>query len=168
MSKVKVQSPVQNPIVHLPSYKKWRVPGTYVDQVVGSLGLTLMYPNGVRKWYHYTDNIGRAALLPHLILKSDLYKADAFTCINYAFEVWNVCGKTYGLNTWVPVIGKIPGTTVRHAWNLIMVGDETGLLKEEFTYFEPNNGWEMGQLLELAYQSFPIGEEGYTGEFILY
>ena len=167
MSKIKVQQPVI-PIVHLPSYKKWKVPGTYVDQVVKSLGLQLLYPNGVRKWYAYTNSDGRAALLPHLLQKSDLYKPDAFTCINYAYEVWNICGKTYELNTWVPIIGKIPGYSDRHAWVLIMVGNETGLLKSEFTYFEPNDGWEMGKPLEMAYQSFPIGAEGYAGEFIFY
>ena len=168
MSKVKVQSPVQNPIVHLPSYKKWKVPVSYVNQVVKELGLEFLYPSGVHAWYVYTNNEGRAALLPHLLQKSDLYKPDAFTCINYSFEVWNICGKEYGLNTWVPVIGRIPNYPDRHAWILIMVGDETGLKKELFTYFEPNDGWDMGLELETAYQSFPIGEEGYAGEFIFY
>ena len=167
MSKIKIQIPVQNPIVHLPSYRKWKVPGGYVDQVVKTLDLKLLYPNGVHKWYTYTDNDGRAVLLPHLLQKSDLYKESVFTCINYAFRVWNEASDKYGLNTWVPVIGRLPGSTVRHAWNLIMVGNGTGLLKAQFTYFEPNDGFEMGEL-EMAYQSFPIGEEGYTGEFIFY
>lgn len=159
---------VQPPIVHLPSYKQWKVPVNYVDQIVQSLGLQLLYLNGVHAWYTYTDNEGRAALLPHLLQKSNLYEPGVFTCINYAFRVWNLCGELYGLNTWVPIIGRIPNYEVRHAWVLIMVGDEYGLHSGLFTYFEPNDGWDMGVELENAYQSFPIGQEGYQGEFLFY
>jgi len=122
----------------------------------------------VHKWYSYTNSDGRAVLLPHLLQKSDLYKPSIFTCINYAFEVWNICGRTYELNTWVPVIGRISDSNARHAWILIMVGDETGLKKDEFLFFEPNDGWEMGKQLELAYQAFPVGAEDYQGEMIFY
>jgi len=158
---------VQSPIVTLPSYKKWKVPVTYVDQLVKQLGFRLLYPNGVHAWYSYTDVDGIAKLLPDLLLKSSLYKTDVFTCINYAYKVWNVCAEKYSLNTWVPVIGHKAGTDVRHAWNLIMVGDKTGLKKEDFLFFEPNSEWDMGEL-EMAYQAFPIGEEGYTGEYVFY
>ena len=165
MSKIKVQQP----IIHTPAFKVWETPRSCVDQIIRNLGLDPLYTNGVHKSYFYTDNEGRAQLLPHLIQKSSLYKPSAFTCIQYAFKVWTLCGEIYGLNTWVPIIGRIPNyETGKHAWTLIMVGDKDGLKPGEFNYFEPNEGWEMGETLELVYQSFPIGAEGYTGELIFY
>jgi len=47
------------------------------------------------------------------------------------------------------------------------MGNEGGLKTDQFLFFEPNDGWEMGDL-ELAYQSFPLGKEGYTGEMIFF
>lgn len=163
MSKLKVQEPV----IHIPTFKKWGVPRSYVTGIVSDLGLELLYP-GVHALYWYTDPEGCSKLIPHLLLKSGLYKKDVFTCINYAYKVWNEASSRYGLNTWVPVIGKIPGYEPKHAWSLILVGNETGLIVDDFLYFEPNDGWEMGIKLEAAYQAFPIGEEGYKGEMIFY
>lgn len=166
MSKLKIQEPVL-PIVHLPSYRKWGVPGHYVSQIVKQLGFEPLYP-GVHAWYWYTNEKGCVELLPHLILKSGLYKKDIFTCINYAFKGWNECSSRFGLNTWVPLIGRIPGVDVKHAWILIMIGDEMGLHPDKFLYFEPNDGYSFGVELETAYQAFPIGEEGYQGELLFY
>ena len=153
---------------HLPSIQKWSVPHTTVESAVSTLGLKLLYPRGVHDWYYYTGVDGSTKLLPDLILASSLYKKDTFTCINYAFKVWNECSSRYGINTWVPVIGKIPDIESRHAWILIMLGDENGLDLNKFLYFEPNDGWEMGAELEMTYQAFPIGKENYKGEMIFY
>ena len=155
-----------SPIIHTPSFTKWQIPRSTVVQAIESLGLQPLYP-GVHMWYRYTDQQGVAKLLPNLILKSSLYKQSTFTCINYAFKVWNEVASRFGLNTWVPVIGRIPNVSVRHAWNLILMGDETGLKTDQFLFFEPNDGWKMGEL-ELAYQAFPLGEEGYSGEMVFF
>lgn len=163
MSQVKTTAPV----IHIPSFKKWGIPRHYVTQAIKELGLGELYP-GVHSWYWYTDEDGVAVLLPNLILKSSLYKKDKFTCINYAYKVWNECSQRFGLNTWLPVIGRIPDVEVRHAWNLIIVGDENGLLHDKFLFFEPNDGWIFNMELETAYQAFPIGEEGYKGELVFY
>lgn len=163
MSKIKVQQPV----VHLPSFKRWAVPRGYVQEVITALGLEPLYP-GVHNWYWYTDLDGCSKLLPHLLQKSDLYKKDIFTCINYAFKVWLMASSGYNLNTWLPVVGRIPNYMVCHAWNTILLGNELGLIRDHFLYFEPNDGWAMGTELETAYQAFSIGEEGYTGEKIFY
>ena len=164
MSTITVRQPVQ----HIPRFRKWLVSRTAVGQAIAPFGLEPIYPYGVHASYIYTDDDGVAALLPNLILKSSLYKEHVFSCINYAFEVWQICGKRYGLNTWVPVIGRIPNYEDRHAWVLIMVGNEHGLIPDKFLYFEPNDGWMMGKELEAAYQAFPIGSEGYKGELIFY
>lgn len=160
MSRLKVQ----HPIVHTPSFQKWKVSTSYVDQKVKELGLEPLYPNGAHAWYAYTNEEGVANLLPHLI-QSYIYQ---FTCINYAFRVWNLATELYGLNTWSVVVGRIPDCESRHAWNLIMVGDENGLNLDKFLYFEPNDTWQMSEEIELAYQAFPIGEADYKGEFIFY
>jgi len=119
MSQFKIkEEPV--PIIHIPSFNKWKVPRSYVVQIVESLGLQVLYP-GVHAWYSYTDQQGIAKLLPNLILKSSLYKQSIFTCVNYAFKAWNEVATRFDLNTWVPVIGRIPNASVRHAWNLILV-----------------------------------------------
>ena len=163
MSQIKTQQPV----IHIPSFKKWGVQRYYVQQAIKELGLEELYP-GVHQWYWYTNEDGVAVLLPYLILKSSLYKKDRFTCINYAYKVWNECSQRFDLNTWVPIIGRIPNVEVRHAWDLILVGNENGLLPDKFLYFEPNDGWEFNIELETAYQAFPIGEEGYKGEMVFY
>lgn len=157
----------QNPVIHIPSFKRWATTRATVSQKLEALGLQPLYP-GVHGTYLFTDTEGCSKLLPNLILKSDLYKAPTFTCINYAFRVWNEVANRYGLNTWVPVIGRIPNYEPRHAWILVLLGDEYGLDLDKFLYFEPNDGWQMGTEIELAYQAFPIGEEGYKGELVFY
>jgi hypothetical protein len=158
---------VKNPVVHTPTFNIWIASRTDVRAVVLELGLEELYPYGVHGSYAYTDLDGAAVLLPHLLLKSDLYKPARFTCINYAFKLWNECSSRYELNTWVPVIGSIPSSPPKHSWTLILLGNESGIKTEYCRYLEPNDGWEMGEL-EAAYQAFPIGEEGYNGEMVLY
>lgn len=155
-------------VEHIPTFKRWVTSRSDVTDKLAALGLEPLYPNGVHSQYYYTDEDGGAKLLPDLILASSLYKANVFTCLNYAFKVWNECSRRYDLNTWVPVIGRIPNYEPRHAWILTMLGDENGLNLDKFLYFEPYDGWEMGIELENAYQAFPIGEEGYRGELIFY
>ena len=158
---------IDDGITHIPSIKRWQVSRDVVSGKIATLGLEPLYP-GVHADYRYTDEEGGANLLPHLVLKSSLYKP-TFTCINYAFRVWDLCGSLYGLNTWVPVIGKIPAAPdVRHAWILILLGDILGIDLDRSLYFEPNSGFEMGTELEMAYQAFPIGEAGYKGEMAFY
>ena len=165
MSKIKVQQPK---LIHTPNIKRWATTRATISQKIEELGLEPLYPGGVHQTYYFTDVDGCSKLLPNLILKSDLYKASIFSCINYAFKVWNECSERYELNTWLPVIGRIPNYPVRHAWNLILLGDEGGIDLGLSLFFEPNDGWQMGTELENAYQAFPIGEEGYTGEKIFY
>ncbi|MBA7681915.1 hypothetical protein ES703_90259 [subsurface metagenome] len=162
MSKLKVQ-----PVIHTPSFKRWATTRAAVSQKLEALNLQPLYPGGVHQTYFFTDVDGCSKLLPNLMLKSDLYKP-TFTCINYSFKVWNECSKRYGLNTWIPVIGRIPNYTVRHAWNLLLIGDEHGINLDLCLYFEPNSGFGFGEEIELAYQAFPIGGEGYRGEMIFY
>lgn len=164
MSKLKGQQP----IIHIPSFNKYEASRFEVTQKLQGLGLEPLYPDGVHGGYFYTDVEGAVKLLPNLIMASDLYKTKIFTCINYAFRVWNECSRRYDLNTWLPVIGRIPNYEPRHAWNLLLIGDEDGINLDLCLYFEPNDGWEMGTELEAAYQAFPIGEEGYRGEMVFY
>jgi hypothetical protein len=165
LSKLKWQD---DPVIHIPTFKTWIASRSDVRNVVRALGLEEMMPYGVHGSYAYTDPDGAAKLLPNLLLKSNLYKTARFTCINYAFKVWNECSQRYELNTWVPIIGDIPSSPPQHSWTLILLGDESGIKKEYCLYFEPNDGWDMGQPLEMAYQAFPIGEEGYVGQKVFY
>ena len=156
-------------VAHVPSFKKYVASRTDMANLARALGLQELWPYGVHNNYYYTDKSGVVALLPNLILKSNLYRVDKFTCINYAFKVWLECADRYELNTWVPVIGSVPGVVgMKHAWTLILLGDESGIKQADCLYFEPNDGWAMGAELEAAYQAFPIGQLGYAGEKVFY
>jgi len=50
----------------------------------------------------------------------------------------------------------------------LLIGDEHGINLDLCLYFEPNSGFGFGEEIELAYQAFPIGGEGYRGEMIFY
>lgn len=167
MSRIKFASPV----IHTPKFNRWVIGRLALfDQLKADFpGLEFMYPYGLHNNYFYTDLAGVASLVPDLILNSNLYKEDIFTCFQYAARVWLTAAERYELNTWPPLIGSVKGFPIKHGFNLIMIGDEEGI--KDYRLFEPNDGFDFSNEwgIELpTYQVFPVGEEGYTPEKILY
>lgn len=147
MSRVKVTSP----IIHTPSFKTYQIANFALKKTLDDLGLDmpmLMLDN----WYYYTDVEGWSKLLPDLMVKSSLYKADKYDCDDYAWKAKMTCIERYELNAMAFAIGDIPEG--RHSFCLIYDGDS-------WLTFEPNSGFG------LAGQAFPIGENGYKPELVL-
>jgi len=163
MSKIKVQSPVQNPIIHLPSYKTWGVDRYYFVSKLKALGIEPFPADKdiiLAQWYYYTDAEGWSKLLPDLVLKSSLYQPNKFKCVQYAWLAWLNCIQRYGLNSLCPCIDKnVAGDTQRaHAYNIFPIGDATGI--QDLMLFEPNEGYEYSGSAIL------IGAEGYIPELV--
>jgi len=147
MSKFKVQQP----LIHIPSFKTYYVSGSFLKEEIESLGFTV--PMGrLDSQYYYTDLEGWGAILWDLVFNSNLYKADRFDCENYALKAMTLCAERYGLNTMGLVIGDIPQG--RHGFNIFYHGDG-------FMLWEPNDGFPYSG------SPFEIGEHGYRPDMVL-
>jgi hypothetical protein len=96
-------------------------------------------------WYYYTDDVGWANVLYHLVFSSSLYKPDRFDCEKYGLKAMITCSEEYGLNALCLAIGDMP--LGRHGFNIFFLGDG-------FMLFEPNRGFEWAGIME-------IGDNGY-------
>ena len=127
MSKFKVQQPV----IHLPSFKEYKISGAELARKYERLGVEMPFPRS-DNWYYHSDDVGWAKILPDLVIKSSLYKEDKFDCEDYALRAQGACAERYGLNTLRYTYGKMP--LGAHGFNSFWVGDR-------FMVFEPNEGF---------------------------
>jgi hypothetical protein len=141
MSRIKVQ----NPIKHIPSFKRYSIGINEMQNLLTALGLEI--PFGLwQTEYFYTDLESWGKILWDLVFSKDLYKADISDCDWYATKAWVKCREIYRLNTLMVVTGPTP--LGYHAWNMLYYG-------EGFMLWEPNDGFEFSGGL------FEIGEYGY-------
>jgi len=142
---------LQQPMVHLPSFKVYQVTGLFLKAEIETLGLEI--PLGMLDGqYYHTDFEGWGKVLYNLTFSSGLYKKDKFDCENYALKAMNLCAERYGLNTLALVIGSIPQG--RHGFNMFYFGDG-------FRLWEPNMGFDWSG------EPFEIGEYGYQSDKVL-
>ena len=147
MSNIKVQTP----IIHIPSFKEYKISGLELMGKIEGLGLEI--PLGMLDWtYYFTDLEGWGKVLYDLVFSSNLYKEDRFDCENYSIKAFNECAERYGLNTLGVVIGDT--SAGRHGFNMFYHGDG-------FMLWEPNEGFPFSG------GAFEIGEYDYLPEVIL-
>jgi len=127
MSRLKVQQP----IVHTPSFKEYKISGPELAKKYEGLGIEMPFPRS-DNWYYHSDAEGWAKILPDMVIKSSLFKPDRTDCDWYARKAFVVCCERYGLNTLLYTYGKMP--LGPHGFNSFWVGDGMML-------FEPNEGF---------------------------
>lgn len=150
MSKIKVQQPV----IHTPSFKEYKISGAELAKKYETLGVEMPFPRS-DSWYYHSDAEGWAKVLADLVIKSNLYKEDRFDCEDYALKAQVTCAERYGLNTLRYTYGKMP--LGFHGFNSLWAGDRIML-------FEPNEGffdYLDGNLV------FELGENGYEPKAVL-
>ena len=128
MSKIKVQ----NPIVHTPSFREYKISGQDLMAKYQGLGLDIRVPPS-DNWYYHTDDVGAASLISSLVLKSSLYKEDRRDCDWYAKKAYVTCCELFDLNSLLETRGQMP--LGYHAFLTWWVGDR-------FIIFEPNEGFK--------------------------
>jgi len=146
MSKIKVQQP----IVHLPSFKEYKISGAELAKKYEALGVKMPFPRS-DSWYYHTDEEGWVKILGDLVFKSSLYKTDRFDCEDYALRAQGVCAERYGLNTLRYTYGMMP--LGAHGFNSCWTGDR-------FLLFEPNEAFSGSPYFE-------VGENGYKPMAVL-
>ena len=129
MSKISLQ----NPVVHTPSFKEYKISGQELRKKYEGLGIEI-WPMSYY-WYFHTDAEGWAKLLTHLVIKSSLYVPDRRTCAWYAKKAAVLCDELFKLNTLPETWGKMP--LGYHAFNTFWTGDSIMIL-------EPNEGFSDG------------------------
>lgn len=127
MSKIKVQQPV----IHIPSFKEYRISSIELARRYEALGVEMPFPRS-DSWYYHSDREGWAEILPHLVIKSSLYKPDKRDCDWYARKAYVTCCELYELNTLLYTYGMMP--LGAHGFNSFFEGDT-------FMLFEPNEGF---------------------------
>ena len=143
MSQVKIKQP----IVHIPSFKEYKISGLELAGKYIELGTEIPFPRS-DNWYYYTDIDGWAKLIPHLLIKSSLYKPDRFDCEDYAMKAQTLCAELFGLNTLRYTYGTMP--LGAHGFNSFYVGDG-------FLLFEPNSGFSVDPVFEIGeYQPISV------------
>ena len=153
MSKIKVQQP----IVHLPSFKRWMVNRAALVRRLEELGIK-PFPEGFAffNWYYYTTLEDWGKVLYDLVFKSDLY-SPTFKCADYALQAQTECGKRHGMNSLRMCLDK-RSAEKGHAYDLFPYGNGEGI--EGIMLFEPNEGYKWSGILE-------IGDEDYKPELVL-
>jgi len=150
VSKIKVQQPV----IHLPSFKEYKISGAELAKKYEALGVAMPFPRS-DSWYYHSDDVGWAKVLSNLVIKSSLYKKDKRDCDWYARKAYVECCERYELNTLLYTYGKMP--LGAHGFNSFWVGDR-------FMLFEPNEGFFNyldGNLV------FELGENSYQPKAVL-
>ncbi|MDD5082209.1 MAG: hypothetical protein PHU08_02425 [Dehalococcoidales bacterium] len=120
------------PVIHIPSFKEYRLPVTDLVRKYEEIGVEVPFPWS-DYWYYHTDAEGWAKLLPNLLVRSNLYKAERFDCDKYARKSFIECCERYGLNTLLYTYGSMP--LGAHGWNTFYTGDA-------ILQFEPNEGFK--------------------------
>ncbi|GAI63548.1 unnamed protein product [marine sediment metagenome] len=131
MSRIKVQQP----IIHIPSFKEYKISGAELARKYEALGVKMPFPRS-DSWYYHSDDVGWAKILPDLVIKSSLYKPDKFDCDKFARKAFITCCERHGLNTLLYTYGTMP--LGPHGFNSFWVGDR-------FMLLEPNEGFEDGR-----------------------
>ena len=150
MSKIKIQQP----ILHLPSFKEYKISGAELAKKYEALSVEMPFPRS-DYWYYHSDPEGWAKVLANLAIKSGLYKKDRFDCEDYALKAQVMCAERYGLNTLRYTYGKMP--LGYHGFNSLWAGDRMML-------FEPNEGlfdYLDGNLV------FELGDNSYEPKAVL-
>ena len=135
---------VRSPVLHIPTFAEYEIMVGDLANLLLGIGLEIPFPYSDNK-YFYTDANGWAKVIPHLVLKSDLYKPEKFDCEDYAMKAQVACAELFGLNALRYVYGDSPQG--RHGYCIFWDG-------VVFTLFEPNEGFSGGSV-------FPVGENGY-------
>jgi hypothetical protein len=130
MSKFKVQQP----IIHLPSFKEYKISGQELAKKYSDLGIWIPAPIS-DSWYYHTDDVGAAKLISYLVFKSSLYKKDRRDCDFYAKKANVTCCELFDLNSLIETYGDMP--LGYHAFDTWWVGDR-------FIILEPNEGFRGG------------------------
>jgi hypothetical protein len=154
MSQVKWSTPVK-----LYKIDRGRLKGIYED-----LRVEMPFPPQYNCYFH-PDLDGWTKIIPHLLIKSALYKPDVRTCSWYSFKAYTLCNELFEANTLLPTQGDHP--LGRHAFNSFYDGERLWL-------FEPNDGFkdERGTWQDLwGYLDgdivFPWGANGYSSTHVL-
>lgn len=160
MSKFKVQQP----IIHLPTFREYRISGRELASKYEALNIEMPFPRS-DYWYYHSDPEGWAKIVPDLLIKSNLYRPDKRDCDWYALKAFVMCCERYGLNTLLYTYGSMP--LDYHGWNTFWVGDC-------LMQFEPNEGFEdeRGDYHDFwgvldGDIVFGIGENGYEPKQVL-
>ena len=146
----------QNPIVHTPSFREYKISGSVLKKKYEELGVEV-WPMSYY-WYFHTDAEGWAKILQHLAIKSSLYIPDKRTCAWYAKKASVLCNELFELNTLPETWGWM--SLGYHAFNSFWTGDTVML-------FEPNEGFsENGEYRNIwEYLNgnivFEYGDNGY-------
>jgi len=146
---------VQTPVIHTPSFTKWRIDSSTMYHLLINKGIKI--PLGMLDSFYYLTNLeGWGKLFYDLVFNSNLYKADAFDCEDYALKAMATCHERFGLNAFGLVIGDIPYG--RHGFNIFAYYDsgETKLM-----LWEPNEGFSWSG------NPFEIDENGYLPDMVV-
>lgn len=155
MSQITLQQPIQ----HIPSFKRWGVPQGYLVHELHKVSVEPIIETDdfvLDRLYYYTNMEGWSKVLPDLLLRSGLYRENIFDCEDYALKAQIECALRYGLNAMRLCIGRIPQGM--HGFDIFPYGNERGI--EGFMLFEPNDGFEW------AGNAFDIGENGYQPLYV--
>jgi len=159
MSGIKWNAPAHIPAIKLFKIDRGRLAGIY-----GDLGVEMPFPPQYN-WYFHPDLEGWTKVIPHLVQKSSLYKADKRTCSWFSFKAYTLCNELFEANTLLPTQGDTP--LGRHAYNSFYDGDRVWLM-------EPNDGFkdERGTWQDLwGYLDgdivFPWGTNEYDSNLVL-
>jgi len=148
-------SKFQVKVNHIPTnYKEYKISGHELAEKYRELGVEMPFPRS-DYWYYHTDREGWATIVPHLVIKSSLYKPDRFDCEDYALKAQGLCAELFGLNTLRYTYGSMP--LGAHGFCSFWTGDD-------FLLFEPNDAfWDHlnGNLV------FEWRENGYEPKAVL-
>jgi hypothetical protein len=104
-----------------------------LDKKHQDTGVTIPFLRSDHRYYHM-DHERWAELVSHLLLESNLYKANRFDCKDYAIKAMITAVELFGLNTYRYTYGQTPRG--RHEFNGLWTGNG-------FLLFEPNEGFRM-------------------------
>lgn len=141
---------VQQPVIHLPSFKEYKVTLAYLRRKYLELGVEIPFPPSDNNYYH-TDVDGFLSIASHLLFKSSLYKQDKFDCEDYALKAQTLCAELYGLNALRYTYGTMP--LGAHGFGSHWCGDN-------FLLLEPNSAFSKDPVFE-------IGMNGYQPKAVL-
>lgn len=150
--------------VHIPSFREYRISGAELARKYSGLGIEMPFPRS-DSWYYHSDVKGWAEVVPHLVIKSNLYKPDKFDCEDFAMKAQNVCAELYGLNALRYTYGGMP--LGPHGFDSFWVGDCFMLLepnesfKDERGNYQDIWGYLDGDIV------FEIRDNGYIPKCVL-
>lgn len=153
MSQIKVQQPIQ----HIPRFKKWVQRRSHIVTRLKKLGIKpLCTDQPMDGWIYFTNMEGWGKILWDLVFSSKLYREGIFNCDKYALKAYITCCERYDMNSLFLVIGDMPQG--RHGFNIFPYYDDGTI---GFMLWEPNDGFSFSG------SAFEVGEYGYEPELVL-